>query len=215
MNNKRKAPPSPSPPSTPCPSSHSSGAVVFPASFASPHTMPKEVAVPDLAYLTSTTPSHIANPPQSLTQGTPVAQGPTPPTNGHDQDMSDTAGAQEGVYSSMHAPTPVAPMMLATSLEDDSPSGPAAPFPNPALDTSTPNNLIEALLAVAETTLEMATFSSLARPALSHYTHLVSDNFPTIYRGIPGEFLQGLPPDTIKAWCEVAPPKFFVRFFWL
>ena len=124
--------------------------------------MLKKVAVPDLAYLTSLTPSHVANPPQSLTQGTLVAQGPTPPTNGHDQDMSDTTGAQEGVYSSMHAPMPVTPMMLATLSEDDSPSGPVVPFPNPALNTSTPNDLIEALSAVAETTLEMVTFSSLA-----------------------------------------------------
>lgn len=214
LNNKRKAPPSPSLPSTPCPSARPSGAVFFHASFASPQTMPKRATVPDLAYLTSPTPSHTANPSQPLTQGTLTAQEPTFFSGTNDMDMSNTAEVQEGVYSSIHAPTAVVPTVPPTPSGEGALPPPEAPYtPGPAHDASTPNELIEALSAIAETTLNMATFSSLARPVLSRYTYLAADNFPTVYRGIPGEFLQGLPPDTIKAWCNVALPKFFVRFF--
>lgn len=213
-SNKRKAPPSPSLPATPCSSTRSSGAVFFPASFTSPQTMPKMSTVPDLAYLISLAPSRITDPTQPPIQGLLAAQEPSPPTNNDAMDMSVAATTQEGIYGSMHAPTPATTTVPLTPLKGVTPPVLTTPHPSgPIHDTSTSSDLIEALTAVAETTLEMATFSSLARSASSRYTHLPSNNFLTTYRGIPGEFLQGLPPDTVKAWCDVAPPKFFVQFF--
>ena len=90
-------------------------------------------------------------------------------------------------------------MLLLPPLSETNPPAPVASYtPSPTHNTSTPSELIEALSAVVETTLEMATFSSLACLALSHYTHLSSNNFSTIYIGISGEFLQNLPLNTAK-----------------
>ena len=214
--NKRKAPTSP--PSTPCPAPPPKGARFFPPAFGSPGTMPKRTTVPALEYLTSPTPAP-ANANATAPQGspTPTQQKPPPaqptapntPTqtsrpDGEDTDMADPQETQEGLHESIHAPT-------RPPLEKTAPPPQTTSAHTPHSVTATPD-LFLTLSAVAESTQDMVSFSSSTLTE-SRFTRPLEGTFPTTYRGIPGEFLQGLPSDTVQAWCELAPPKFFIRFF--
>ena len=58
----------------------------------------------------------------------------------------------------------------------------------------------------------MANFTSTAQND-SLFTPSPADDFPASHRGMAGEFLVGLNPETIDAWCDLPDPKFFLRVF--
>ena len=74
-------------------------------------------------------------------------------------------------------------------------------------------NLIDTLSAIAESSANMISISSTGMGDESYFTPTPANDFPTTHRGMPGEFLIGLNPETVTAWCEVPAPKFFIRIF--
>ena len=74
-------------------------------------------------------------------------------------------------------------------------------------------NLIDTLSAIAESSANMISVSSTGFGDESYFTPTPANDFPITYRGIPGEFLIGLNPETVTAWCAVPAPKFFIRIF--
>ena len=105
------------------------------------------------------------------------------------------------------------PMATDFTIQDES-----LPLPQdeslPHQDTShlTPS-LINTLSAIAESSIDMISVGTTGPSNESHFTPPPANNFPITHRGIPGEFLIGLSPETVTAWCEVPSPKFFIRIF--
>lgn len=205
--NKRKVSESSSPPTTPHPPK---GARFFPANFASPQTMPKRAHILPLAYLNSPTP---AAPVDHATSTLPTPQNPaqeesTATAGEEDMEMSDPDELRGGVKDSMHAPkkdetpTPSAPLRPPTPA--------AAPRLRAPPDTP---GLILSLSTIAETSPYMANFTSTAAQDEIHFTPPPADDFPVSHRGMAGEFLVGLNPEIIDAWCDLPAPKFFLRVF--
>lgn len=203
-NNKRKAPVSPSPPSTPCQALPPNGARFFPPAFGSPQTMPKRAAVTSTDNPNSPSPHNPAPDTPSAARQQPADVGD------EDMDMSDSHDEKEGIYGSMH--TPAQPSLAISPTPMTAlPTTPAITSP-PTKKSPTRADLFKSLASAAESTMSMVTISSSTLSETRH-THLTQEDFPAIYRGLPGEFLQGLPSECMDAWCDVPLPKFFVRFF--
>lgn len=182
--------------------------------------MPKRAPIPPLDYLNSPTPGAPSNRARTPTPSQPHSpQDASPPqgerTNstttlaeGEDTDMSDPDVHLGGVRDSMHAPrrditpTPQAPQRLPT---------PTTQTPRQRAPPDTPG-LILSLNTIAETSPYMANFTSTAQND-SLFTPPPADDFPASHRGMAGEFLVGLNPETIDAWCDLPDPKFFLRVF--
>ena len=141
---------------------------------------------------------------------TPTTQQQPNNADEEDMDMSDSQDDREGIYGSMHAPAK--PHTAAATTQQDKPPSPENTLPPPKKTSVTRADLFKALTSAAESTAGMVTISSSSHNELRH-TQLTWEDFPTIYRGFPGEFLQGLPSDTMDAWCDVPNLKFFIRFF--
>ena len=195
-NNKRKAPNSPSPPGMPRQAPPPVGAHYFPPAFGSPQTMPKRATAlpPNLPPSPSPAQPHVSTP-----TATPMAPDQTLDP-GEDMEMSNSQEETEGIYNSIHAPTATNP---------PHPGDPSLPSTHPE---DNPSDLFQTLSAVAETTLDLVSFSS-STWIKTHFTPMPAGGFPTIHRGIPGESLQGLPHKTVSTWCNIRHPKFFIRFF--
>ncbi|KIM65558.1 hypothetical protein SCLCIDRAFT_22721 [Scleroderma citrinum Foug A] len=212
-NNKCKAPNSPSPPGMLCQVPPPVGAHYFPPAFGSLQTMPKRATAPppNPPALPSPAQPHVNTP-----TATPTAPGQTLDP-GEDMEMSDSQEETEGIYNSIHAPTATHP----PHSRDTSP-----PTTQPE---DNPTDLFQTLSAVAETTLDIVTFSSFTWIEMC-FTPVPAGSFPTIHRGIPGESLQGLPHKTFLGTANPPPfrnkhitpplllilqchPKFFIQFF--
>lgn len=207
--NKRKASTSPTP-TTPAPPPK--GARFFPPSFASPQTMPKKATAALLEYSDSPTLSRtldysVTSPLSSSEQDDTTQQEVA--TN-EDTDMSGPNEHEGGVSDSMHAPhrnvtsTPRTPQPPPQTAQ--------TPQTSQMAPTNTPS-LIQSLSAVAEAALDMASFTPTNPHSDSHFTPTPVTLFPPTHRGLPGELLLGLSPDTVTAWCNVPEPKFFLRIF--
>ena len=105
------------------------------------------------------------------------------------------------------------PMATDFTIQDES-----LPLPQdeslPHQDAShlTPS-LINTLSAIAESSIDMISVGTMGPSNESHFTPPPANDFPITHRGIPGEFLIGLSPETVTTWCEVPSPKFFIRIF--
>ena len=208
VNNKRKAPTSPSPPHMPRQAPPPVGTQYFPPTFGSPRTMPNKTNPSAPSHPASPTPLRAPLPPFKTTTTTRIApEQPSDPAE--DMEMSDSQDELEGIQSSIHAPKCSTP--TPTEAQHEPTRDHLSPPDQPQTDNNPPD-LFQTLSTVAETTMDMVTFSSSTRSE-TRFTNPPVGGFPLVHRGIPGESLQGLPPDTVTAWCKVRQPKFFVRFF--
>lgn len=169
--------------------------------------MPKRAAVMALDRPDSPSPHNYTS---GQCDPTPSAHQQPTGAGEEDMDVSDSQDEREGIYGSMHAPAKPSTAPPPTP----GPTLPTPPAATPLPDRKPPakTDLFKTLASAAESTMSMVTISS-STLAETRHTHLSQEDFPTIYRGLPGEFLQGLPSETMDAWCDVPPLKFFVRFF--
>lgn len=159
-------------------------------------------------------------PPQTLSvhigaQGTTPSQQPSGQATSHaTATQAPTLGlGQEAALWQGAAPAPTHAVAPQTP-KDESPllyQDEATPLPhNPSRPTP---SLINTLSAIAESSVNMISISTMGLGNESHFTPPPANDFLITHRGIPGEFLIGLSPETVTAWCEVPAPKFFIRIF--
>ena len=68
-------------------------------------------------------------------------------------------------------------------------------------------------LAVLTKSRSEATAVTASRPPTLHFTPPPPGGFPKTYRGLAAEFMDNLNPGTVRAWCAMPHPKFFVKFY--
>ena len=125
-----------------------------------------------------------------------------------------SANQLSGTAAATPNTVPQTPTLAPPLLKDESlqlPQDEALPLPQSASQLNP--DLINALSAIAEASVNMISVSSSSLGNESYFMPTPANDFPITYRGLPGEFLIGLSPETVTAWCEVPSTKFFIRIF--